>query len=98
MLDLGTGNGYAARALSDAVEAGRVVGVDAAPEMARNADAYRSMFRTAGFHVAAQSQVPDTDTEIPPTEVFPTGEFEARAEMVERYRELRTLLTVGVVP
>lgn len=184
VLDLGTGSGYAARALSDAADAGRAVGLDAAPEMARNADAhtedpaveflagdfhalpfddgsfdhcfsmeafffatepqavlgelqrvlrpggtfycgvnfyqanhyahavadrldpemllwsadeYRSAFRTAGFRVASQSQVPDTDTEIPPAEAFPTAGFETRTEMVERYRELGTLLTVGVV-
>jgi len=37
VLDLGTGSGYAAKALSDAAEAGQAVGVDAAPEMARTA-------------------------------------------------------------
>lgn len=185
VLDLGTGSGYAARALSEAAGAGRAIGFDAAPEMARTASArtddpavkfvagdfhdlpfesdsfhhcfsmdafffateprdvlqellrvlrpggtfycgvnfyqanhhshevadrldpemllwsaerYRSAFRTAGFRVAAQSHVPDTDTEIPPADAFPTAEFDTRAEMVERYRKLGTLLTVGVVP
>jgi arsenite methyltransferase len=64
---------------------------------------YRRAFRDAGFHVAAQDNVPDRETEIPPAEAFPhpaddTSVFETRAEMVERYRELGTLLTVGVVP
>ncbi len=185
VLDLGTGSGYAARALSESTPVSRAIGFDAAPEMARTASArtddpavefvagdfhdlpfeadsfdhcfsmeafffatgpqdalsellrvlrpggtfycgvnyyrenhyshaagdrldpemllwsaerYRSAFRTAGFHVAAQSHVPDTDTEIPPESAFPTDEFESRDEMVERYRELGTLLTVGVAP
>jgi hypothetical protein len=59
---------------------------------------YRTAFREAGFHVATQDNVPDRETEIPPAEAFPTEEFDTRAAMVERYRELGTLLTVGVVP
>jgi len=185
VLDLGTGSGYAARALEDAKGAGRAYGLDGAPEMARNArsyteagpigflvgdfehlpfvddaidhafsmeafyyapdphaalqeihrvirsggtfycavnyyeenhhahqwadrigvdmvrwdrPAYRAAFREAGFHVACQDNVPDRETEIPPSETFPTDHYETRADMVERYRELGTLLTVGVVP
>ena len=60
--------------------------------------AYRQAFREAGFHVAEQDQVPDLETEIPSTEAFPTENYETREAMVERYRELGTLLTVGVVP
>jgi ubiquinone/menaquinone biosynthesis C-methylase UbiE len=59
---------------------------------------YREAFREAGFYVAEQDNVPDLDIEIPGEEMFPTDDFETRAEMVERYRELGTLLTVGVVP
>lgn len=59
---------------------------------------YRDAFRDAGFVVASQDNVPDTETEIPPTDEFPTGDWDSRAEMVERYRELGTLLTVGVAP
>jgi SAM-dependent methyltransferase len=64
---------------------------------------YREAFRSAGLHVAGQDNLPDRETEIPPTEAFPyrasdTTVFETRAEMVERYRELGTLLTVGVAP
>ena len=203
VLDLGTGSGYAARALSAAGWAGRAYGLDASPEMARNARSYtrpkrsdpdpartddagdgpagdvgflagdfghlpfrdgavdhaftmeafysaaeplaalrevhrvlrpggtffcavnfyeenhhshdwpervgvemtlwdraeyREAFRRAGFHVAEQDQVTDRETEIPPPASFPTDSFETRADMVERYRELGTLLTVGVVP
>jgi ubiquinone/menaquinone biosynthesis C-methylase UbiE len=64
---------------------------------------YREAFRSAGLYVAGQDNLPDRETEIPPEEAFPyrasdTTVFESRAEMVERYRELGTLLTVGVAP
>nr|WP_276250090.1 class I SAM-dependent methyltransferase [Halomicroarcula sp. SHR3] len=65
MLVLGTGSGYAARALSEATAVGRAIGFDAAPGMAR----------------AASTRTDDSHD-----------------RMVERYRELGTLLTVGVVP
>jgi ubiquinone/menaquinone biosynthesis C-methylase UbiE len=68
-------------------------------EMTRwSREAYRRAFREAGFHVAEQDNVPDRETTIPPAEAFPTEEFETREAMVERYRTLGTLLTVGVVP
>ena len=185
VLDLGTGSGYAARALRDAADAGRAYGLDGSPAMARNARGYtdddqvgflvgdfdhlpfaddsvdhafsmeafyyaadphetltelarvlrpggtffcavnyyeenryshewqefievemtlwsaadyRSAFRDAGFHVAEQDNVPDLEIEIPSESAFPTEDFESRDAMVERYRELGTLLTVGVVP
>jgi ubiquinone/menaquinone biosynthesis C-methylase UbiE len=59
---------------------------------------YREAFREAGLHVAGQDRIPDREVEIPPAGEFPTAEFETRADMVERYRELGTLLTVGVAP
>ncbi|WP_224270600.1 class I SAM-dependent methyltransferase [Haloprofundus salinisoli] len=185
VLDLGTGSGYALRALRETKNAGRAYGLDGSPEMAQNArgytddsgvgfvvadfdelpfadDAvdhafsmeafyyaadpehtleelarvlrsggtfycavnyyeenvhshewqenisvemtrwnrseYREAFRTAGFHVAEQDNVPDLDIEIPSAEKFPTDNWETREAMVERYRTLGTLLTVGVVP
>ena len=185
VLDLGTGSGYATRALRGAKDAGRAYGLDGSPKMAANArsytddgqvgfligdfdhlpfaensidhafsmeafyyasepeqtlrelvrvvrpggtffcavnyyeenayshrwqdfievemtlwsaDDYRRAFRNAGFHVAEQDNIPDLETEIPPASEFPAEDFETRAEMVERYRELGTLLTVGVVP
>ena len=68
-------------------------------EMTRwSRDDYRDAFREAGFHVAAQANVPDYDVEIPPASAFPTESWDTREEMVERYRTLGTLLTVGVVP
>ena len=185
VLDLGSGSGYAGRALRETKDAARSYGIDAAPQMARNAreytddrrsgflngdfehlpfaddsidhcwsmeaffyardpDAvlaelcrvirpggtfycavnyweesvhthrwdelvevpmirwsereYRERFRAAGFHVAGQDRIPDTETTIPPAGEFPTEDFETREAMVERYREHGTLLTVGVVP
>ena len=189
VLDLGTGSGYALRALADSAELARGYGLDGAPEMTRNAreyaleaapdadlgfvvgdfghlpfadgsldhavtmeafyysadpvetlrevrrvlrsggtfhcavnyyeenvhshdwqdnigvdmtrwDArqYRAAFGEAGLHVAEQDNVPDTDIEIPPAEAFPTDDWDSREAMVERYRELGTLLTVGVAP
>lgn len=59
---------------------------------------YREAFRAAGFHVAEQDMIPDTEIDIPPEREFPTEEWDTREEMVERYREYGTLLTVGVVP
>jgi len=185
VLDLGTGSGYAARALRDADSAGRAYGLDGSPEMARNAanytedsqvgflvgdfdhlpfaddsidhiftmeafyyandphealrevarvlrpggtffcavnyyeenvhshswqdnievemtrwsaEEYREAFRDAGLYVAEQDNVPDRETEIPDESEFPTDSWETREDMVERYREFGTLLTVGVAP
>ncbi|WP_115865593.1 class I SAM-dependent methyltransferase [Halorussus litoreus] len=66
-------------------------------EMTRwSAAEYREAFRDAGLYVAEQDNVPDRETEIPDASEFPTDSWETREDMVERYRELGTLLTVGV--
>ncbi|RQG94634.1 class I SAM-dependent methyltransferase [Natrarchaeobius chitinivorans] len=185
VLDLGCGSGYAGRALRETKGAGRVYGLDGAPEMARNAagytadpgvgylvgdfdslpfaadsidhvwsmeafyyaadphhtleeiarilrpggtfycavnyyeenvyshawqesisipmtrwdrDQYRSAFHDAGLYVAEQDNVPDREITIPDADEFPTDDWDSREEMVERYREYGTLLTVGVAP
>lgn len=59
---------------------------------------YRDAFREAGLAVAEQDNVPDREVEIPPAASFPTDGFDSREAMVERYRTLGTLLTVGVAP
>jgi SAM-dependent methyltransferase len=59
---------------------------------------YRAAMREAGLHVAVQDNVPDREVTIPPADAFPTEDWETRAAMVERYRELGTLVTVGVAP
>jgi len=185
VLDLGSGSGYAARALRETKEAGRAYGLDGSAEMVRNARSYtddprvaflqgdfgnlpfatdsidhcfsmeafyyaadpdrtlrelhrvlrpggtffcavnyyeenvhshgwqgnldvgmtrwsratyRDAFRSVGFHVAEQDNVPDRETAIPPASEFPTDSWATREAMVERYRTYGTLLTVGVVP
>ncbi|MFC7167184.1 class I SAM-dependent methyltransferase [Halospeciosus flavus] len=68
-------------------------------EMTRwDREEYREAFRDAGLFVAEQDNVPDRDTRIPDAEQFPHEGFDTREEMVERYRKLGTLLTVGVAP
>jgi ubiquinone/menaquinone biosynthesis C-methylase UbiE len=68
-------------------------------EMTRwSAEQYREAFREAGLHVAEQDNVPDLEVEIPDAEAFPVEGFERREAMLERYRALGTLLTVGVAP
>ena len=57
---------------------------------------YREAFREAGFAVAGQDRIADREIEIPPADEFPTDSWDTREEMVERYREFGTLLTVGV--
>ena len=59
---------------------------------------YREAFREAGLFVAEQDNIPDRETEIPSEDAFPTDDWETRESMVERYRKLGTLLTVGVSP
>lgn len=66
-------------------------------EMTRwDKEEYRAAFRDAGLHVAEQDTIPDREVEIPDADAFPYEGFDTRADMVERYRTLGTLLTVGV--
>jgi len=68
-------------------------------EMTRwDTDEYRDAFRDAGLHVAEQDTIPDREVEIPDADAFPYEGFDTRADMIERYRTLGTLLTVGVAP
>jgi ubiquinone/menaquinone biosynthesis C-methylase UbiE len=68
------------------------------PLARRSRSEYREALREAGFHVAAQDNIPDREVEIPPAAEFPTEDFESRPDMVEHYRTYGTLLTIGVVP
>ncbi len=61
-----------------------------------NRSQYREAFREAGLSVAEQDNIPDRDIQIPTEDAFPTEDWDSRDEMVERYREFGTLLTVGV--
>ena len=57
---------------------------------------YREAVRAAGLAVAVQDNVPDREISIPPAGEFPVDDWDSREAMVERYRELGTLVTVGV--
>jgi ubiquinone/menaquinone biosynthesis C-methylase UbiE len=183
VIDLGTGSGYALRALHETKDIGSGIGLDASPEMLKNADGYtespdigylrgdfdtlpfgtdsvdhiwsmeafyyapnpettlaeirrilrpggtffcavnyftesehthewqdrisvpmtlwsrqeyRDAFRAAGLFVAEQDTIPDREISIPPSEDFPTEDWDSREAMVDRYRTWGTLLTVGV--
>lgn len=61
-----------------------------------DATEYREAFTQAGLAVAEQDMIPDREVEIPAESAFPTDDWDCREDMVERYRELGTLLTVGV--
>ncbi|MFC6837044.1 class I SAM-dependent methyltransferase [Halomarina ordinaria] len=61
LLDLGTGSGYAGRALRETAGAGRVYGLDGAPEMARNARSYTD--DSAVGYVVADFGVPESRRE-----------------------------------
>jgi SAM-dependent methyltransferase len=63
VLDLGTGSGYAARALRDTKEAKRAYGLDGAPEMARNARSYTDD-DAVGFLVGDFDHLPLADDSV----------------------------------
>jgi len=51
-----------------------------------------------GLSVAEQDTIPDREITIPDESEFPLEDWDTREDMVERYREFGTLLTVGVAP
>ncbi|USZ69465.1 class I SAM-dependent methyltransferase [Halorussus salilacus] len=63
VLDLGTGSGYAARALRDTKRAGRAYGLDGSPEMARNARGYTDD-PDVGFLVGDFDHLPFADDSV----------------------------------
>jgi len=63
VLDLGCGSGYAGRALRDTKGAGRVYGLDGAPEMARNAASYTDD-ASVGYLVGDFDALPFADDSI----------------------------------
>lgn len=68
VLDLGTGSGYAARALRDTKNAGRAYGLDGSPEMAHNAREYTRNEATGdsnvGFLVGDFDSLPLADDSV----------------------------------
>jgi len=63
VLDLGCGSGYAGRALRDTKGAGRIYGLDGAPEMARNAASYTDD-ASVGYLVGDFDALPFADDSI----------------------------------
>ena len=61
-------------------------------------EGHREALRAAGFHVAALDGTPYREVDMPPAAAIPADGFETREAMVQRNRELGTLLAVGVVP
>lgn len=61
VLDLGTGSGYALRALADVADIGRGIGVDASGEMLRNAASYTDDTRIEFIRGAFESLPIDDD-------------------------------------
>ncbi|MFC5971324.1 class I SAM-dependent methyltransferase [Halomarina salina] len=63
ILDLGTGSGYAPRALREATDAGRVYGLDGSPEMTANARSYTED-DAVGFVVGDFDSLPFADDSL----------------------------------
>ena len=63
VLDLGTGSGYAPRAIREATDAGRAYGLDGSPEMAANARSYTDDPRV-GFVVGDFDELPFADDSL----------------------------------
>ena len=68
VLDLGCGSGYAGRALCETKGAARSYGLDAAPEMARNAREYTEDLRSG--YLNGERQVLEVAVEIPRAQVL----------------------------
>jgi ubiquinone/menaquinone biosynthesis C-methylase UbiE len=92
VLDLGTGSGYAARALREVHGAGRAYGLDAAPEMARNAREYTDDPRV-GFLVGDFEYLPLAEDSV--DHAFSMEAFYYARDPVAVLRELRRVLRPG---
>ena len=92
VLDLGCGSGYAGRALRDTNDAGRVYGLDGAPEMARNARSYTDDDRV-GFVVGDFGSLPFADDSV--DHVWSMEAFYYASDPAETLREVRRVLRPG---
>jgi ubiquinone/menaquinone biosynthesis C-methylase UbiE len=92
VLDLGTGSGYAARALRDVHGAGRAYGIDAAPEMARNAREYTDD-DCVSFLVGDFEHLPFEDDAV--DHAFSMEAFYYAADPLAVLEELRRVLRPG---
>ena len=92
VLDLGTGSGYALRALRDTKDAGRGYGVDASPEMLRNARGYTDDDRVA-FLRGRFGALPFRDDSV--DHVFSMEAFYYSDDMLDALGEVRRVLRSG---
>jgi ubiquinone/menaquinone biosynthesis C-methylase UbiE len=92
ILDLGTGSGYALRALRDTRDIGRSIGIDASGEMVRNARSYTEdellEFSRADFH-----DLPFESESI--DHIWSMEAFYYAQEPISALRELRRVLKPG---
>ncbi|WP_255192756.1 class I SAM-dependent methyltransferase [Natronobeatus ordinarius] len=92
VLDLGCGSGYAGRALRDTADAGRVYGLDGAPEMARNAASYTDDPQV-GYVVGDFGHLPFADDSI--DHVWSMEAFYYAADPHETLEEIARVLRSG---
>ncbi|MBV0901928.1 class I SAM-dependent methyltransferase [Haloarcula salina] len=92
VLDLGTGSGYALRALDEIHALDRGVGLDASPEMATNAREY-TRADSVGYTVADFHHLPLTDDSV--DHVWSMEAFFFAHEPVEMLEEIRRVLRPG---
>ncbi len=95
VLDLGTGSGYALRALADTHDLAGGVGLDGAPEMARNAAAYNDDADATALSVVVGQfgALPLADDSV--DHVVSMEAFYYSDDPVETLRELRRVLAPG---
>ncbi|WP_135852334.1 class I SAM-dependent methyltransferase [Halorussus salinus] len=92
VLDLGTGSGYAVRALRDTKGAGRAYGLDGSPEMARNATGYTDDPQV-GFLVGDFDDLPFADDSV--DHVFTMEAFYYANDPHQALREIARVLRPG---
>ena len=92
VLDLGTGSGYALRALRETAEIGRGYGLDASPEMLENARSYTDDERI-GFLRGDFGALPLATDGV--DHVFTMEAFYYAADPAETLREIRRVLRPG---
>ncbi|MFB6354457.1 MAG: methyltransferase domain-containing protein [Halobacteriales archaeon] len=92
VLDLGTGSGYALRALADARAIGRGYGLDGSPRMLRNAAGYTDD-ATVGFVAGDFDALPFADGRV--DHVFSMEAFYYAADPVHTVEEVARVLRPG---
>ena len=92
VVDLGCGSGYALRALRETADIGRGIGLDGAPEMARNAASYTED-GAVGFTVGDFDSLPFATNSV--DHVFSMEAFYYAPDPVHTLEEIRRILRPG---